>query len=544
MENSFGQTLLYGCTVYTMEDSAPREAVLVQGDKVEAVGMKAQLEAACSPECGKVDLHGAAVYPGFEDSHIHLASWCLRQTEIDLFSVKTLDGALELMRERAKSVAHGEWVRGGGWDKNVWGRFPTASDLDHVFPDNPVILGSKDGHSVWVNTRALQEAGLTRETPEPPGGAILKDEGGNPNGILQDNAEGLVYRAMPAVGLEATVKALSDGMKMLLRMGVTAVQAAEGPGTLRALQVLREREGLPLRVTMMVPIDQLERVTQAGLRYRFGDEWLKIGPVKMFKDGSLGASTAYMYDPYEGRPGYFGLQTMTAEENDRAVKASVDAGFPVACHAIGDRACHEALNSIEQAGSPATPGARHRIEHAQLLKPEDFRRFGRLGVVASVQPGHASADRYVADEQWGKRARYAYAFRSLLENGAILAFGSDAPVEVPDPLLGIYSAVYRRRPSEPESTPWYPEESLSMFDAIAGYTKGAAYAVGDERLRGTIAPGKLADMVILGDDLMAAPEDRIMGLEVRGVMIGGKLALADGSFQLVSCPRRFPFLLA
>jgi hypothetical protein len=530
MDDPFGQSLLYGCTVYTMEDSTPREAILVEGEQIKAVGMKAQLETACSPECGKVDLGGAAVYPGFEDSHIHLASWCLRRTEIDLFSVKPLEGALELLREKAGRVVPGEWVRGGGWDKNVWGRFPTASDLDRIFPDNPVILGSKDGHSVWVNTRALREAGVTRETPEPPGGAILRDGSGNPSGILQDRAEGLVHRAVPPTNLETTVKALSDGMKLLLGMGVTAVQAAEGPDTLRALQILRERQGLPLRVTMMVPIDQLEHVAQAGLRYRFGDEWLKIGPVKMFKDGSLGASTAYMHEPYEGRPGYTGLQTMTPEENERAVAASVGAGFPVACHAIGDRACHEALDSIEKAGSPDAPGARHRIEHAQLLRPEDILRFRELGVVASVQPGHASADRYMAEQQWGKRARYAYAFRSLLESGAVLAFGSDAPVEVPDPLLGIYSAVHRKRPSEPQSSPWYPEESLSMFEAISGYTKGAAYAVGDEHLRGTITPGKLADLVVLGGDLFDAPENRIMGLEVREVMVGGKFALAEGSF--------------
>ena len=208
----------------------------------------------------------------------------------------------------------------------------------------------------------------------------------------------------------------------------------------------------------------------------------------------------------------------------------MEAGYPVACHAIGDRACSEALDSIEKAGKPGSPGARHRMEHAQLLTPADIERFGRLGVIASVQPGHASADRYMADAQWGKRARYAYAFKSLLDSGAVLAFGSDAPVEVPDPLLGIYSAVYRKRPSEPATEPWYPEERLSVFEAVAGYTSGAAYAVGDEGARGTISPGKLADLVVLSDDLFHVPEDRVMGLEVRFVMVGGKVALAKDGF--------------
>jgi len=518
------QTLLFGGPVYTMEDDYPREAVLIAGDRIVHAGSQSVAEFISSPGCRKIDLKGAAVYPGFEDSHIHLAQWCFRQSEIDLFSVKSLHEALSLMRSRSTEFGPGEWVRGGGWDKNVWGCFPTATDLDSVFPANPVVLGSKDGHSIWVDSVALRISGITRDTVAPPGGAILKGSQGDPTGILQDNAEGLVYRAAPERDLEHTVRALSQGLKRLLSMGVTAVQVAEGAGTLRALQVLREREGLPVRVTMMVPTHGLREVTGSGFRYRFGDEWLKLGPVKMFKDGSLGASTAYMFEPYEGREGYTGLQTMTPEENDRVVREAVEAGFPVACHAIGDRACHEALDSIEKGGKPDAPGARHRIEHAQLLRPEDIERFGKLCVVASVQPGHATADRYTADEQWGKRARYAYAFKSLLSSGAVLAFGSDAPVEIPDPLLGIYSAVARKRPAEPESAPWYPEERLSMFEAVSGYTRGAAYAVGDERIRGAISSGKLADLVILSGDLFRMPEDDIMGLEVRGVVSGGRLS--------------------
>lgn len=530
MDNPFGQVLIYGGPVYTMEDEVPREAVLVEGDKVKAMGRLTDLMAICTPACRRIDIKGCAVYPGFEDSHIHLASWCLRQFEIDLFSLKTLEEALAAMRASAGDFPIGRWVHGGGWDKNVWGGFPKATDLDAIFPDNPVLLESKDGHSIWVNSCAMRVAGIAPERPDPPGGAVLKDDDGNPTGIFQDNAEGLVRRAAPETGLEETVSALSKGMRLLLKMGVTAVQAAEGPHTLRALQILREREGLPLRVTEMVPAGYLQRVSESGFRYRFGDEWLKLGPVKMFKDGSLGASTAYMFEPYEGQKEYRGLETMTPAENDMAVKAAVDAGFPVACHAIGDRACHEALDSIERAGPAAVPGARHRIEHAQLLLPGDIARFGQMRVVASVQPGHASADRYMADMQWGKRARYAYAFKSLKKAGAVLAFGSDGPVEVPDPLLGIYSAVARKRPSEPDSAPWYPEEKLSAFEAVCGYTKGAAYAVGDEHIRGTLAPGKLADLVILSGDPLRVPEDEIMGLEVREVMVGGKFALAGDTF--------------
>lgn len=526
----FSETLLYGGPIYTMtgtsQDPAPVEALLVRDGKVVMAGPLSHVEALAGKGCRRIDLEGRAVYPGFEDCHIHLAQYCQRLSEIDLFFAKTLEEALDIMRERALTVKPGEWVRGGGWDKNVWGGFPTAKDLDRVFPANPVILGSKDGHSCWANSEAMKLAGITRDTAAPPGGAILRDPDGNPTGIFQDNAEFLVWRAVPPDDTEHVISALDRGFKELLKMGVTAVQVAEGPETLRALQIMRERGQLPLRVTMTIPLDALDHARALGLRFGLGDEWLRLGPIKMFKDGSLGASTAYMFEPYEGSDSYVGLETLSPEETDDAVRRAVEAGFPVAMHAIGDRACHEALDAIEKWGKPMVPEAFHRIEHAQLLLPEDIKRMGKLGVIASVQPGHASADRYMADRQWGKRARYAYAFRSLHEAGSVLAFGSDAPVEIPDPLLGIYSAVFRKRPSEPESAPWYPEETLSMFQAVAGYTRGAAFAAGQSSVRGTLESGKLADLVILSGDLFAAREEEVMGLEVRGVMVGGEFVLA------------------
>jgi predicted amidohydrolase YtcJ len=519
------QTMLIGGKVYTMADNVPREAILVEGNKIKAVGSVSFVESLASPGCKKIDISGCAVYPGFEDAHIHFSSYCATLVSINLVGTETLEEGLEVIRKfLEKNPETGEWITGAGWDKFVYGRMPTAADLDRVIPNKPAVLAAKDGHSIWVNSVAMKIAGIDKNTPAPPGGAIIKDEKGEPTGVFQDNASGLIRKFVPARDRNSRLKTIKLGFESLIKMGITAVQVPEGATTLSDLLLLREKGQLPIRVTMMLPLRNLDDLAKLGMRYGFGDSYLKLGQIKMFKDGSLGASTAYMMDPYEGDDAYVGLETTSQADLIDAVKKCVDLGFPIACHAIGDRACKETLDAIELVGSP--PAGMHRIEHAQLLLPDDICRFAKLGVVASVQPGHASADRYMADAQWGPRARYAYAFGSLLKEKTCLAFGSDAPVEVPDPFLGIYSAVLRKRPSEPDSLPWYPEECMSVFDSIKAYTVETAKAVNDDGIRGTLTPGKLADLIITSRDLMTCDPEDIMETVVNGVMVDGQFLLA------------------
>ncbi len=541
--------------VHTMDPQSPHPsptaattAVVAEGDRIIYVGTDQGARELCGRAGDRlVDLAGAHIFPGFTDCHTHFLSFSWRLAQVDLDGVDALDTALAKVAEavaaagaattagdggtasRVSADAPGprKWITGGGFNKNAWadGAFPSRFDLDSVSGGYPVALHSKCGHATWANSEALRLAGVGRDTPDPPGGAIDRDPAtGEPTGILKESASGLVWRHVPPAGRDENAQALLKGQAEANSLGLTCVHDCEGAEAFRGFQELRRAGQLDLRVRMMVPAGNLEAASTIGLEPGLGDDYLRLLGVKAFVDGALGAQTALMLEPYEGTKDYTGIATITPETLDFLIGRAAAARFAMAIHAIGDRANRLSLDAFAKHQRVSRAGGlRQRIEHAQLLHPDDLGRFAELGVIASVQPLHATSDRYTADRHWGQRARYAYPFRSLLDHGARMCFGSDAPVETIDPLAGVYAAVTRKRANEPASQPWYPEERLSPMEAVAGYTSWAAYAAYEEGSRGTITLGKLADFSVFDRDLVGGDPDDIPRARPVLTVVGGRV---------------------
>jgi len=524
--------VLHNGQVYTMDAAAPRaRAVAIAGNRVLSVGDDDAMQALLAPGGRAVDLRGRAVVPGFTDSHVHFLSYGLSLKEIDLAEVPTLEEALARVAARAAETPAGQWLTGRGWDHSLWagGDFPTRHDLDRVAREHPVWLRRKCGHAGWANTRALELAGITAETPDPPGGAIDRDPTtGQPTGILKERAMDLLFRLFQDPSLEAAAEAIEAATVNAHKQGLVGVHTMEGATAFRAFQKLRADGALRLRVLMQIPEKNLDAAVQAGLQSGFGDERLRIGGVKAFADGALGARTAYMLEPFEGEPDNYGIPVADADHLRELVRKASRAGIAAFVHAIGDRANREVLDAIE-ASRRAGEGLhlRHRIEHTQVLHPDDIPRLAELGVIASMQPIHATQDMLLADAHWGARGAGAYAFRSLLDTGAVLAFGSDSPVEDLNVMKGLHAAVTRRRADgSPGPEGWYPEQRLTVTEAVHAYTVAAAYASGEEAIRGTLSPGKLADLVVLSQDIFAIDPMAILEAEVVATMLDGVFVYA------------------
>ena len=511
---------------------APASALAVRGGRIAAVGETRDLRDAF-PAFARVSLGGLTVLPAFTDSHIHVASFGLSLRQVDLRGAASLRDAVARVGDAVRAAGAAEWIQGGGWDKNLWpeGRFPRRGDLDPVTGGRPALLRSKDGHTAWANTAALALAGITRDTPDPEGGLIVRDPAtGEPTGLLAERATHPLLALAGRPSPEALERAILDASAVLHRAGVSGVHVVEGKEVFAAFQRLRARGALTLRVCMIVPEDGLDAAIALGLRTGFGDATLRVGGVKIFSDGALGSQTASMLEPYEGQADNRGVVVRTREQLHALVGRAASAGIASVVHAIGDRANRWVLDAIEAArDDSARFGLRHRIEHVQVLHPDDLPRLARLGVVASMQPIHCTQDRDIADRYWGARARYAYAFRSLLECGTRLTFGSDAPVETPDVLAGIHAAVTRRRSGEPERPAWYPEECLTVGEAVRAYTEGPAYAAGEEREKGALRAGCVADFVALSGDPFAVAPDALPGLRVALTVVDGEVRYSGSS---------------
>ncbi len=524
--------ILYNGRIHTMDAAMPTcQALVVANGQIVATGANDAVRS-LGPAKQTVDLAGRTVVPGFIDSHLHFLSYGIGLQEIELAGVTTLEEALARVAARAAQTPAGQWLTGRGWDHTLWGsgEFPTRHDLDRVAPEHPVFLRRKCGHAGWANSRALELAGITAETPVPFGGAIDRDPvTGQPTGILKDAAMDLIFRLFEEPALPDAMAALRAAMPYAHRAGLVGVHTMEGAAAFRAFQALDAAGELKLRVTMQIPEENLDAAIQAGLRSGFGNDRLRIGGVKIFSDGALGARTAYMLEPYEGDPGNVGLPMSSPEHLREVVGKASRAGLACFIHAIGDRANREVLDAIaearkaEAANSHAPGRLRHRIEHAQIVHPADIPRFAALGVIASMQPIHATQDMLIADRLWGPRSATAYAWRSLLDAGAVLAFGSDAPVETLNVLVGIHAAVTRRRADgSPGPQGWYPEQRLTVAEAVRAYTVGSAYASGEEATRGSLTPGKLADLVVLSQDIFTIDPMAILETEVLATMVGGE----------------------
>ncbi len=528
--------VLYHGKIHTLDPSRPVVSALAfrdgrivfAGDDAAALDLLPHRTAD-----NAVDLQGACVLPGLTDAHLHFQLFSLALSAVDV-ETETLDAALQAVADRASHTPGGKWILGTGWNHNPWGgAFPTAAELDRIAPYHPVMLDAKSRHAAWANSYALQLAGIDANTPEPPGGQIVRNSDGSPTGILLEGAAiDLLKRAIPDPTLEELADAMRQGQQVAHKAGLTGVHCMDGAQAFAAFQMLHRQGDLTLRVTKSIPLENLDAALAMGLRSGFGDDWLRVGGVKMFSDGALGPHTAWMFEDYEGEPGNTGISTTPVEVMQAAVLRANRGGISANIHAIGDRANHEVLNIYADARrQQGKNGLRNRIEHVQLLAPQDYARLAELGVIASMQPIHATSDMLAADKYWGERTAGAYALKTQQDAGAVLAFGSDSPVETLDPLVGIHAAVTRRRADgTPGPLGWRSEQRLTVDQAVRGFTEGPAYAVSMENRLGRLQPGFLADLTIVDRDLYEIDPMEILQTRVLATLTGGKFAWRSGQF--------------
>jgi predicted amidohydrolase YtcJ len=520
--------ILYNGRIRTLNSTTPfASALAIQDGKIIAAGNDAEILAISKSTGSAENLGGKVVWPGLTDAHIHLEYYA---TTLDFINCETptLLDVLQRLADKVRITPPGKWIRGHGWNQNLWGGgFGAASDLDRVAPAHPVFLTAKSWHAAWVNSAAMHLAGITSETPDPEGGIIQRNANGQPTGILLESAMSLVEKFVPQLSAEEVSQKILKAQSILWSYGLTGVHDFDGQRCFSALQLLQARSQLRLRVVKGIPIPELPNAISLGLHSGFGNDFLRLGSVKCFSDGALGPKTAAMLTPYEGETSYTGELLMTEDEIFEIGTKAVTHGLSLAIHAIGDRANRMVLNAYtrlrEYEKQHSLPAMRHRIEHVQILHPDDYKRLAALGVIASVQPIHSTSDMLMADRHWGKRSAGAYAFRTLAANGTAMAFGSDAPVESPNPFLGLHAAVTRRRPDgQPGLNGWYPEQRLSLDEALARFTVGPAFASCQERSLGRLAPGYLADLIVFDQDPFHLPQDELYRVKPAATMIGGE----------------------
>ncbi|CAG0963386.1 N-substituted formamide deformylase [Anaerolineales bacterium] len=535
--------LLYNANIYTLDQSQPKAfAVLIDGERILAVGEKDTLEAMSHGRVEKQDMQGKTILPGLTDAHFHFQHYALSLKKIDC-ETKTKEECLRRVAERVKRAKPGEWLLGHGWNHNEWltspsrrgvrGEdfdLPTADDLDVLVPNNPVYLTAKSLHAAWVNTSALNLVGITNDTPNPKDGIIQHDSTGCATGALLESAMSLVENIIPEPSVSEIANAIESAQPVLWKMGLTGVHDFDRRESFMALQQLHVQGRLKLRVNKNLPVDSLDHAFELGLQTGFGDDWLWIGSVKAFMDGALGSHTAAMFQPYLNEPENRGILNMDDEELFEYCRRAADVGLSMTVHAIGDRANHEVLDAYEQLRKYETekglPHLRHRVEHVQVLHPDDAPRFAQLNVIASMQPIHALSDMLAADRLWGECSALAYAWRTQLNYGASLAFGSDAPVESPNPFWGLHAALTRRRvDGTPSADGWYPEQKLTLAEALSAYTYGAAYAANAENRLGKLAQNYLADLIVLEQDIFSVDPGDLLAMNASAVMINGEWVL-------------------
>ncbi|MDQ2693286.1 MAG: amidohydrolase [Chloroflexota bacterium] len=519
--------LLYNAYVYTQDPSNPAaSAILIDRERIVAVGEEKNLLPQY-PEAEKQDMEGRVILPGLTDAHLHFKNYALSLQKVDC-ETSTRQECLRRVEERARQAKPGEWILGHGWNQNVWGEWPTASELDSLAPNNPVYLTAKSLHVACANTAGLRLANITSQTPDPHNGQIQRDDAGKPTGILLETAMELVGAAIPEPNTAEIADAMEKAQSILWKMGLTGLHDFDRRDSFIALQELHARGSLKMRVLKNLPVELLDQAYELGLRAGFGDDWLRIGSIKVFMDGALGPHTAAMFQPYRGEEENRGILNMDGEELFEHGRKAAQVGLGLTVHAIGDRANHEVLNAYEQLRryerENHLPALRHRIEHVQVIHPDDAARLGQLNVIASMQPIHATSDMLMADAFWGpERSRLAYAWRTQLDSGARLALGSDAPVESPNPFLGLHAAVTRRRADgSPSAEGWYPEQKLTMEEAWEGFTLGPAYAATMENRLGRLAPGYLADLIVLDKNPFTCEADDLLSMQSSATMVGGE----------------------
>jgi predicted amidohydrolase YtcJ len=504
------------------------EAVAVNGGKILAVGTTAAIKKLIGRSTQVLDVAGKLVIPGFIDAHTHFASGGRSLATLTFRGVNSIEKVKEMVAAKIKELPPGETVSGSQYDHTLFpgGNWPTREDLDKVSPNNPVVIRRVDGHSVWVNSLALKQSGITKDTKNPFGGEILRDpKTGEPTGILTEEAASLIKVKPPRI--ESTLEDdIIRGLKHAAQLGLTGVHTSSSLKEIEIYKKLNAQGKLTLRVYAWLPIDGIDTYIRQGIRQGTGDEMVKAGFLKAYVDGTLGSGTALMFEPFADEPQKSGLPQIKEEDFYALIEKAHANDFQVGVHAIGDKGVNWVLNAVEKAQQKhGKKDLRHRVEHAQVIIPADVPRFKALGVIASMQPTHCTTDMRFCERRIGiERSKNAYIWRTLLENGARLAFGTDWSVEPLEPMRGLYSAVTRKSIEfdYPEGG-WFPEQKLTMAETIKLYTLDAAYASFEENIKGSLEPGKLADMTVLSQDVFTIPAKEILSTEVLYTILGGKI---------------------
>ncbi len=525
--------------IYTLNDTKPTATALsILGDRIMEVGTDEEVLAASAAGTQVLDLAGKTVVPGFIDAHGHLLNLGLGLQQLNVTGTATYQAIIDAVAARATQTPPGNWILGRGWDQNDWPEkaFPEHAALSAMSLHNPVSLVRVDGHALLVNATALALAGITAQTPDPEGGKILRDATGNPTGVLVDNAMALVRSVVPTPTPEQKREAIKLAIGECLRHGVTSVHdAGVDAATLALYREMIDAGEFPLRDYAMIAATDVEAVNvafTAAPLIGYGDGRLTIRSVKAFADGALGSRGAALLEPYTDEPGNTGLLLTTPEALQTLTERALKTGFQIATHAIGDRANRMVLDvytaALAAAGlDPKNNDARLRIEHAQVVAPEDFARFAELRVIASMQATHATSDMPWAEARLGpERVKGAYAWQRFLKAGARIANGSDFPVEAVNPLWGFYAAVTRQDHAGQPAEGWYADQRMSRDEALRSFTRDAAFAAFEEADKGAIETGKLADLVVLDRNIMEIPPAEILQTNVVMVFFGGKVAYA------------------
>jgi predicted amidohydrolase YtcJ len=522
--------------VWTENPQQPEaEAVAILGNRIAAVGTSADILKLAGPATKVINLGGKRVVPGFNDAHVHFVDGGTSLASVQLGNARSEAEFRQRIADYAKSQPKGVWILEGEWDHERWSpaRLPTHQLIDEVTPDNPVFVSRLDGHEALANVLAMKLAGVDKDTKDVPGGVIVRDAQGNPTGIFKDAAQGLIEKVIPPANQQQLTVAVEAAEKYAAENGVTSVQdMSAAPDTLRVYETLYREGELQVRISGRQPLPLWKRLAGPGIQANFGNDTLHIGGLKGFADGSLGSTTAWFFKPYLDAPNTSGIPSDELSEPDQMyanIRDADKAGLQVAIHAIGDRANNTILNfyeRVEKEDGPWSDGLerRFRIEHAQHLLPGDIPRFGSLHVIASMQPYHCIDDgRWAAKRIDAERIKTTYAFRSLLDSRAVLAFGSDWPVAPMVPLQGIYAAATRRTLDGKNPDGWVPEQKITVAEAVHAYTIGSAYAEGEEKVKGSIAPGKLADLVVLTEDIFHISPVEIWNTKVDTTIFNGRI---------------------
>src|SRR5579862_5959012 len=524
--------IIRNAKIWTVDQTRPTaQAVAVLRDRIVAVGSNDEVEAWHGAHTRAIDASGKLLLPGFNDSHVHFVDGGVSLDSVQLNDATSATEFARRIGEQARKTPKGEWVMSGDWDETKWtpAAMPTKELIDPLTPDTPVFVSRYDGHMALANSLTLRLAGITAQTPDPPGGVIMRDAQGNPTGALKDAAMDYVFKAAPPLSHDARLRAVKRALAHAASLGVTSVQHMNPEyADIAVYSELLERGELTARIYAAPLITGVDDQVKIGIRHAFGGPFLRIGALKAYADGSLGSSTAYFFDPFSNQPNNHGLLSDEMHPvslmQDRMMRADA-AGLQICTHAIGDQGISIILDLYSEiVKAHGERDRRFRIEHAQHMAAKDFDRFAQLHVIASMQPYHAIDDGRWAEERIGHdRASRTYAFRTFLNHGVRLAFGTDWNVAPLNPMFGLYAAVTRATLDDKNPQGWFPEQKLTVAEAVEAYTMGSAYAEFQEKEKGSITAGKLADMVLLSDDIFSIAPAKIRDAKVLKTIVGGKV---------------------